>query len=112
MDRVHIDRVLQHVVSPARVIGEAARMLRGGGGIVCVEPDWATVVIDHPDIAAECAYTRFNVEHTAPHATAGYLTGDQGRSWLEHLDAEPFFASVALFVVTAQRHVARSAFLN
>lgn len=71
LDRVHIDRVLQHVSSPARVVAEAARALRIGGRIVCVEPDWATVVIDHPDIAAATAYTRFNVEHTVPHATIG-----------------------------------------
>jgi hypothetical protein len=32
---------------------------------------------------------------------AGYLGADQGRSWLHHLDAEPFFASITLFVVTA-----------
>lgn len=71
LDRVHIDRVLQHVDAPATVLGEAARTLRPGGRIVCVEPDWATVVIDHPDLAAGCAYSRFNVEHTAPHATIG-----------------------------------------
>lgn len=71
LDRVHIDRVLQHVESPAIVIGEAARALRAGGRIVCVEPDWATAVIDHPDIAAAAAYTRFNIERTAPHATVG-----------------------------------------
>lgn len=150
VDRVHIDRVLQHVSSPATVIAEAARVLRSGGTIVCVEPDWATVVIDHPDIAAASAYTRFNVEHTAPHATvgralprllcdagltldtitpatavftdateadqvltirsvteravaAGYLTAEQGRDWLRHLDATPFFAAITLFVVTAHR---------
>jgi ubiquinone/menaquinone biosynthesis C-methylase UbiE len=150
LDRVHIDRVLQHVSSPATVIGEAARTLRSGGRIVCVEPDWATVVIDHPDIAACTAYTRFNVEHTVPHATvgralprllceagltldaitpataiftdateadqiltirsvteravaAGYLTSEQGQSWLQHLDVEPFFAAISLFIVTAHR---------
>lgn len=150
VDRVHIDRVLQHVSSPATVIGEAARTLRSGGRIVCVEPDWATVVIDHPDIAAAAAYTRFNVERTVPHATvgralprllcdagltldaimpatvvftdateadevltirsvteravaAGYLTSEQGRSWLQHLAAKPFFAAITLFVVTGHR---------
>ncbi|MCZ8382555.1 methyltransferase domain-containing protein [Mycobacterium sp. CPCC 205372] len=148
VDRVHIDRMLQHVSSPAAVIGEAARLLRPAGRIVCVEPDWATLVIDHPDAAASRAYTAFNVERTAPHATigralprllrhagltvdsiipatvvftdaaeaenvltirsvtegavaAGYLSDEQGRSWLQHLDAEPFFASITLFVVTA-----------
>ncbi|KAA0113912.1 methyltransferase domain-containing protein [Mycolicibacterium sp. P9-22] len=150
LDRVHIDRVLQHVAAPAKVLGEAARALRRGGRIVCVEPDWATVVIDHPDLAAGCAYSRFNVERTAPHATvgralprllcdagltldtiipatvvftdateaeqvltiravtegavaAGYFTEEQGRSWLDHLEAELFFAAITLFVVTAHR---------
>ena len=150
LDRVHIDRVLQHVTSPATVIGEAARTLRSGGRMVCVEPDWATVVIDHPDIATGTAYTRFLVEHTVPHATvgralprllceagltldtitpatavftdateadqiltirsvteravaAGYLTSEQGRSWLDHLEVEPFFAAISLFIVTGHR---------
>lgn len=150
LDRIHIDRVLQHAAAPAKVLAEAARTLRRGGRIVCVEPDWATVVIDHPDLAAGFAYSRFNVEHTAPHATvgralprllreagltldtiipatvvftdateaeqvltiravteravaAGYLTGEQGRSWLDHLEADLFFAAITLFVVTAVR---------
>ena len=149
VDRVHIDRMLQHVTSPATVIGEAARVLRDAGRVVCVEPDWATLIIDHPDVAAGRAYTNYNVEHTARNATvgralprllrdaglsldsiipatvvftdtaeaenvltirsvtegavvAGHLSSDQGRSWLQHLDAEPFFASITLFVVTAQ----------
>jgi ubiquinone/menaquinone biosynthesis C-methylase UbiE len=150
LDRVHIDRVLQHVSSPATVLGEAARALRTGGRIVCVEPDWATVVIDHPDVATATAYTRFIVEQTVPHATvgralprlmfeagltidtitpataiftdaaeadqiltirsvteravdAGYLTHHQGQSWLDHLGAESFFASISLFIVTGHR---------
>ena len=150
VDRVHIDRVLQHVSSPATVLGEAARALRDGGKIVCVEPDWATVVIDHPDVAASTAYTRFIVEQTVPHATvgralprllleagltvdtitpstaiftdaaeadqiltirsvtekavaAGYLTGEQGQSWLDRLEATPFFASISLFIVAGHR---------
>ncbi len=121
-----------------------------------MEPDWATVVIDHPDLAAGFAYSRFNVEHTAPHATvgralprllreagltldtiipatvvftdateaeqvltiravteravaAGYLTGEQGRSWLDHLEADLFFAAITLFVVTAVRPECTSA---
>lgn len=154
LDRVHIDRVLQHVAAPGKVLGEAARTLRPGGRIVCVEPDWATLVIDHPDLAAGFAYSRFNVEHTAPHATvgralprllcgagltvdtitpataiftdateadqvltirsvteravaAGYLTSEQGQSWIDQLTAELFFASVTLFVVTAHRPASR-----
>lgn len=150
VDRVHVDRVLQHVDSPATVIGEAARTLRNGGRIVCVEPDWATVVVDHPDLAAATAYTRFNIERTVAHPTvgrtlprllrdagitveaitpatvvftdsteadealtirsvteravaAGYLTGDQGRAWLDHLAVPSFFAAITLFVVTGHR---------
>ncbi|MFB7947939.1 methyltransferase domain-containing protein [Kitasatospora phosalacinea] len=35
--------------------------------------------------------------------TAGYLTRDQARDWLDHLARGPFLASVTVFVVTAER---------
>ena len=34
---------------------------------------------------------------------AGYLTDDEGRSWLDHLRSAPVFASVTLFVTVAER---------
>jgi ubiquinone/menaquinone biosynthesis C-methylase UbiE len=71
VDRVHIDRVLQHVQSPSTVLAEAARTLNSEGRIVCVEPDWATLVIDHHDIAFSNSYTHHVVAQVIRHATIG-----------------------------------------
>ena len=58
-DRARTDRVLQHVPDPAAVLAGARRVLRDGGTAVFAEPDWDTLVIDYPDLAAARAYTRF-----------------------------------------------------
>lgn len=71
VDRIHIDRVLQHVHSPPTVLAEAARTLSPAGLIVCVEPDWATLIIDHPDIAFSNSYTRHVVARVIRNATIG-----------------------------------------
>jgi SAM-dependent methyltransferase len=43
------ERTLQHVASPAEVIAEMARVVRPGGVVLAVEPDWATLVLDSGD---------------------------------------------------------------
>lgn len=71
VDRIHIDRVLQHVESPTTVLAEAARTLHPDGRLVCVEPDWATLVIDHPDVTSSNAYTQHVVAQVIRNATIG-----------------------------------------
>ncbi len=51
LDAVRVDRTLQHVAEPARVIAEMHRALKPGGRLVCAEPDWGTFVIDCHDPA-------------------------------------------------------------
>jgi len=58
-DRAHTDRVLQHVAEPTRVLEEIRRILRPGGIAVLAEPDWDTLVIDHPNLEIARAYQRF-----------------------------------------------------
>ncbi|HEY8447504.1 MAG TPA: methyltransferase domain-containing protein [Thermomicrobiales bacterium] len=48
-DRVHISRVLIHVEDPSAVVREMRRVTKAGGWIVAVEPDFASLRIDHPD---------------------------------------------------------------
>jgi ubiquinone/menaquinone biosynthesis C-methylase UbiE len=44
-----VERTLQHVLDPAAVIAEMARVVRPGGRVVAAEPDWDTLVISSGD---------------------------------------------------------------
>ena len=71
-DAARIERSLQHVDRPARVIAEMARVVRTGGYIVAAEPDWETLVVD----AADRDVTRSLVETLSHHH---FAHGDVGR---------------------------------
>jgi ubiquinone/menaquinone biosynthesis C-methylase UbiE len=71
VDRVHTDRVLQHVPDPAAALAEARRVLRTGGTAVFAEPDWDTLVIDYEDETTARAYIRFVTDRVVRNATIG-----------------------------------------
>jgi SAM-dependent methyltransferase len=71
VDRVHTDRVLQHVADPPAVIGEVQRVLVRGGVAGFAEPDWDTLVIDYPDSRIPVAYRRFITEQVVRNARIG-----------------------------------------
>lgn len=48
-DGARVDRVLQHVEDPNRVLKEMARVVRKGGRVVCAEPDWGSFLLDDGD---------------------------------------------------------------
>jgi ubiquinone/menaquinone biosynthesis C-methylase UbiE len=50
-DACRAERVLQHLRHPALAVTEMARVTRAGGRVVVCEPDWQTLVVDHPDQA-------------------------------------------------------------
>lgn len=62
VDAVHTDRVLQHVLDPATAVTEAARVLVPGGRAVFAEPDWQTLIIDHPEASLASTYTSYVTE--------------------------------------------------
>jgi ubiquinone/menaquinone biosynthesis C-methylase UbiE len=62
VDRVYLDRTMQHVEAPARVLEEARRLLQPGGRIVLAEPDWRSLLVDHPEPELPDAYRRFVVD--------------------------------------------------
>lgn len=71
IDRVHTDRVLQHVNDPDQVLSEVARVLRPGGIAALAEPDWGTLVIDFPQPATPDAYRTFITDRVVRNARIG-----------------------------------------
>jgi ubiquinone/menaquinone biosynthesis C-methylase UbiE len=45
-DAARVDRTLQHIANPQTVITEMVRVVRPGGWVVAMEPDWGTFVVD------------------------------------------------------------------
>jgi ubiquinone/menaquinone biosynthesis C-methylase UbiE len=58
VDRAKVDRVLQHLHDPGRLLAELRRVIRAGGRLGLAEPDWDTLAIDDPDLATSRAFTR------------------------------------------------------
>jgi ubiquinone/menaquinone biosynthesis C-methylase UbiE len=50
LDRARADRVLQHVLDPARAMAEVRRVLRPGGLFGMAEPDWDTLAVADEDL--------------------------------------------------------------
>ncbi len=48
-DTAHCERVLMHLEEPGAALAEMKRVVRPGGWVVAVEPDWAGLRIDHVD---------------------------------------------------------------
>jgi ubiquinone/menaquinone biosynthesis C-methylase UbiE len=71
VDRVHTDRVLQHVADVPGVLAEAARVLRAGGRLVAAEPDWDSLALDHPEVGLARAYTRHLADRIVANAVVG-----------------------------------------
>lgn len=75
VDRVKVDRVLQHVVDPTAALVELHRVCRPGAIAVVSEPDWGTLVVDSADPVASEAFARFTCEQVVRNATLGREVG-------------------------------------
>jgi ubiquinone/menaquinone biosynthesis C-methylase UbiE len=58
-DAIRIERTLQILKDPGRVLDELVRVLKPSGRLVAVEPDWDTLVIDPGSRETEEAFFRF-----------------------------------------------------
>ena len=97
-DRVHADRVLQHVTDPAAAIREANRLLRPGGRAVFAEPDYDTLIVDYPDPRVPRAYRSFITDRVVRNATIGRqlqrLAGHAGFSVVTAIPVTSVFTDV------------------
>jgi ubiquinone/menaquinone biosynthesis C-methylase UbiE len=59
VDRVRADRVLQHLLDPAKAIAEVRRVLRPGGLFGMAEPDWDTVAVADEDVESSRRFADF-----------------------------------------------------
>ena len=57
-DAVRVERTLQHVEDPRKVVAEMVRVTRPGGRIVAIEPDWDTLEIAAAPLEATRRVTR------------------------------------------------------
>ena len=71
VDRARLDRVLQHVSSPAGVLNEIHRVARPGAVLALGEPDWATLAIDSPDLRTSAEFTAFLCAHVVRNPSIG-----------------------------------------
>jgi ubiquinone/menaquinone biosynthesis C-methylase UbiE len=83
LDAARVDRTLQHVARPQRVIEEMLRVLAPGGWAVCAEPDWGTFVIDAEPVDGV-------TEHVIDHWRAGFRNPYIGRQLLRRLRTAGF----------------------
>lgn len=71
VDRARAERVLMHVGEPQQVLAELRRVIRPDGIVTLAEPDWGSLIIDHPDQALSRAFTQFASTEIVRHGSIG-----------------------------------------
>lgn len=71
IDRIRVDRALQHLIKPSRVLAEFLRVLRRDGLVVAAEPDWRTMVIDGADDTISHAFVDYTCRDIVRNASIG-----------------------------------------
>lgn len=70
-DAARVDRVLEHLADPAQAMRELARVVRAGGRLSAIEPDWETVLVAGVDLDVTRAVVRHKVDVAIAHGTMG-----------------------------------------
>jgi SAM-dependent methyltransferase len=74
-DGARADRTLQHVADPVAALGEMVRVVKPGGSIVVVDPDYETQVVDVPDQELARRVLRFRADHALRNGTLAHQMG-------------------------------------
>jgi ubiquinone/menaquinone biosynthesis C-methylase UbiE len=70
-DAARVDRVLQHLNDPGQAVREMARVVRPGGRMSAIEPDWQTMTVAGVDNEVTRAVVRYKVDINITHGTIG-----------------------------------------
>lgn len=71
VDRIRIDRALQHMMNPRIILSEIFRVLRPKGLAVIAEPDWGTLVIDAPQSHISAQFVEYTCRKVVRNAVVG-----------------------------------------
>jgi SAM-dependent methyltransferase len=76
-DAARGERVFEHLADPAQAVRELARVVRPGGRIAGIEPDWETIVVGGVKLAVTRAVVRHKVDVAIAHGAIGREMGRQ-----------------------------------
>jgi ubiquinone/menaquinone biosynthesis C-methylase UbiE len=88
-DGARVDRTLQHIADPAAVIAEMARVVRPGGWIVAMEPDWGTFVVNSTQRAITRQLLNFWCDSFPSGWVGRYLRQDLRQAGLTDIQVVP-----------------------
>jgi SAM-dependent methyltransferase len=70
-DAARVDRVLQHLSDPALAVREMARVVRPGGRLAALEPDWTSIAVGGADLEVSRAVARHKSDIAIAHGSIG-----------------------------------------
>jgi SAM-dependent methyltransferase len=109
VDGCRIERVLQHVIDPAQVVGEMARVLRHRGFFAVFEPDWTTLCVDSDESDAASVDACFgNVRHPAIGGQLVELAESHGFVVLDRVVEDSRSQHMSSFPVRLEPRLARA----
>jgi SAM-dependent methyltransferase len=101
-DAARVERALQHVEDPARVLAEMARVVRPGGIIVASEPDWGTLAVDAADRDATRELGRLLCDRHIRNGWIGrQLPGHFARLGIVGIEVRPVTLAIRSFTMAA-----------